>query len=55
MAKYYWKGSAAGFPKGTTGESYVAWIAATSIGATANWAYSIGAVGSGVTGAAPLI
>lgn len=51
MAKYYWKGSAAGFPKGTTGASYVAWIAATSIGATANWAYSIGTVGSGVTGA----
>lgn len=51
MAKYYWKGTNAEFTTGTTGASYSAWIAATSIGASANWAYSIGTVGSGVTGA----
>lgn len=51
MAKYYWKGSAAGFTTGVTGASYTAWIAATNAGLSANWAYSVGAVGSGVTGA----
>ena len=51
MAKYYWKGTAAGFTTGVTGASYAAWIAATNSGLTTNWAYSIGTIGSGVTGA----
>jgi len=51
MAKYYWKGTAAGFTTGVTGASYAAWIAATNSGLTKNWAYSIGTIGSGVTGA----
>ena len=51
MAKYYWKGSQAGFTTAISGASYTAWINATSTGLTANWAYSVGTVGSGVTGA----
>jgi len=51
MAKYYWKGTAAGFTTAVSGASYTAWIAATNTGLTTNWAYSIGTIGSGVTGA----
>ena len=54
MAKYYWKGTAAGFTTGVTGASYSAWINATSVGLSANWAYSNGYIGDGVTGATAL-
>ena len=51
MAKFYWKGTAAGFTTDVTGASYDSWIAATNAGLTKNWANSVGTIGSGVTGA----
>ena len=54
MAKYFWKGTSAPFTTQTSGSTYAAWIKATNTGITANWAYSFGSPGSGVTGATAL-